>query len=180
MAVASQFCVFVLGTFLATNSTPLLSFLFLRLCCVLYVSYHLLLVTRGYHYHHVSQSPYHSCRGWRRIGSATERHDYLRLLHSSSAKRREHSGQPAEAHDSHRTHIILGNYTTPNLGVKVAGIAAPNEFEGHAVNLLPYFTGGYASTNLGGPHGVAKNFLDDGGPVPLLISKPANGTNSNQ
>lgn len=76
--------------------------------------------------------------------------------------------------------FILGNYTTPNLGVKVAGIAAPNEFEGHAVNLLPYFTGGYASTNLGGPHGVAKNFLDDGGPVPLLISKPANGTNSNQ
>lgn len=33
--------------------------------------------------------------------------------------------------------FILGNYTTPNLGVKVAGIAAPNEFEGHAVNLLP-------------------------------------------
>lgn len=76
--------------------------------------------------------------------------------------------------------FILGNYTTPNTGVKVAGIAAPNVYEGHEVNLLPYFTGGYASTNLGGPHGVAKNFLDDGGATALLQTKPADGTTSNQ
>ena len=76
--------------------------------------------------------------------------------------------------------FILGNYTTPNVGVKVAGIAAPGVFNGTEVNLLPYFTGGYASSNEGGPHGVVKNFLDDGGPVPLLMNQPANGTSSNQ
>jgi hypothetical protein len=76
--------------------------------------------------------------------------------------------------------FVLGNYTTPNVGVKVAGIAGPGEFNGTTVNLLPYFTGGYASTNLGGPRGVVKNFLDDGGAVALLATKPANGTTSNQ
>lgn len=49
--------------------------------------------------------------------------------------------------------FIVGNYTQPNVGIPVAGIAAPGKWEGHDVNLLPYFTGGYASTNLGGPHG---------------------------
>ena len=76
--------------------------------------------------------------------------------------------------------FILGNYTQPNVGIPVAGIAAPGKFDGHDVNLLPYFVGGYASTNLGGEHGAVKNFLDDGGAVPLSMNQPANGTHSNQ
>jgi hypothetical protein len=76
--------------------------------------------------------------------------------------------------------FILGNYTQPNVGISVAGIAAPGTFQGQEVNVLPYFIGGYASTNDGGPHGVVKNFLDDGGAVPLAMNKPANGTHSNQ
>lgn len=76
--------------------------------------------------------------------------------------------------------FILGNYTQPNVGIPVAGIAAPGTFDGHDVNMLPYFVGGYASTNLGGPNGEVKNFLDDGGPVPLSMNEPANGTHSKQ
>ena len=76
--------------------------------------------------------------------------------------------------------FILGNYTTPNVGVKVQGIAGPFEFEGHEVNLLNYFTGAYYSTNDGGSKGVAKNFLNDGGATALLANKPANTTDSNQ
>lgn len=76
--------------------------------------------------------------------------------------------------------FILGNYTQPNVGVPVAGVAAPGKFMGHDVYMLPYFVGGYASTNLGGQHGVVKNFLDDGGAVPLAMNQPANGTHSNQ
>jgi hypothetical protein len=75
--------------------------------------------------------------------------------------------------------FILGNYTTPNVGVKVDGIAGPRTFQGHQVNLLPYFTGGYVSTNEGGK-AVVTNFLDDGGAAALLANMPANGTNSNQ
>lgn len=76
--------------------------------------------------------------------------------------------------------FILGNYTKPNVGIPVHGIAAPSTFDAHQVNVLPYFTGGYASTNEGGTHGVVKNFLDDGGAVPLSMNEPANGTHSNQ
>lgn len=76
--------------------------------------------------------------------------------------------------------FILGNYTHPNVGIPVHGIAAPGTFDGKEVNMLPYFVGGYASTNDGGPHGVVKNFLDDGGAVPLSMNKPADGTHSNQ
>ena len=75
--------------------------------------------------------------------------------------------------------LILGNYTSPNVGIKVDGIAGPTTFQGHQVNLLPYFTGGYVSTNEGGKAGVT-NFLDDGGATALLASMPANGTSSNQ
>ena len=75
--------------------------------------------------------------------------------------------------------FILGNYTTPNVGVAVAGIAGPMTFQGHKVNLLPYFTGGYVSTNQGGK-AVVTNFLDDGGATALLANKPANGNSSNQ
>lgn len=76
--------------------------------------------------------------------------------------------------------FIIGNYTTPNVGISVAGIAAPASFHGHEVNMLAYFNGGYASTNDGGPHGVAKNWLDDGGAVPLEMNKPADSKHSNQ
>ncbi len=76
--------------------------------------------------------------------------------------------------------FILGNYTSYSKGVKVQGIAVPAEFNGKEVNLLAYFNGAYASTNRGGSHGVAVNLLDDGGPVPLLESKPSNITTSNQ
>lgn len=75
--------------------------------------------------------------------------------------------------------FILGNYTTHNVGIKVDGVAGPKTFEGHKVNLLPYFTGGYVSTNQGG-QATVKNFLDDGGATALLANKPANGTSSNQ
>ncbi|KIW82248.1 hypothetical protein Z517_05275 [Fonsecaea pedrosoi CBS 271.37] len=75
--------------------------------------------------------------------------------------------------------FILGNYTTPNVGVKVDGIAGPKTYQGHDVNLLPYFTGGYYSTNENGKP-VAKNWLDDGGAGALLANKPANTTTSNQ
>ena len=76
---------------------------------------------------------------------------------------------------------VIGNYTKPNVGVKVAGILAPGQYNGTDVNLLPYFDGGLASTNDGGAHGVAVNFLDDGGAAPLMNNMPSNGnTTSNQ
>ena len=75
---------------------------------------------------------------------------------------------------------VIGNYTQPNVGVVVPGILAPGKYNGTDVNLLPYFDGGLASTNDGGSSGVAQNFLDDGGAVPLTMNMPANGTNSNQ
>jgi len=48
------------------------------------------------------------------------------------------------------------------------------------VNLVPYFDGGLASSNRGGDSGVAVNFLDDGGAVPLMKNMPANGNTSKQ
>lgn len=75
--------------------------------------------------------------------------------------------------------VVIGNYTKPNMN-KVPGILAAGTVNGTSVNLLPYFNGGYASTNRGGNSGVAVNFLDDGGAVPLMMNKPANGTSSNQ
>lgn len=75
--------------------------------------------------------------------------------------------------------FILGNYTTPNVGVKVDGIAGPKTYDGHQVNLLPYFTGGYVSSNVGGKPSVV-NYLDDGGADALLANKPSNGNSSNQ
>jgi hypothetical protein len=78
--------------------------------------------------------------------------------------------------------FILGNYTTPNVGVAVAGIASPGNFSGHEVNILNYFTGAYYSSNgyNNASTGIAKNFLDDGGAVALLADKPANTNSSNQ
>lgn len=78
--------------------------------------------------------------------------------------------------------FILGNYTTPNVGIAVAGVAAPANVSGHEVNILNYFTGAYYSTNgyNNASTGVAKNFLDDGGAVALLADKPADTNTSNQ
>jgi len=75
---------------------------------------------------------------------------------------------------------VIGNYTTPNVGVTVPGILAQGTVGTTAVDLLPYFDGGFASSNRGGSSGVAINFLDDGGAAPLKLNKPANGTTSNQ
>lgn len=75
---------------------------------------------------------------------------------------------------------VIGNYTQPNVGIAVAGILAPGQWNGTDVNLLPYFNGALASSNRGGSSGVSVNFLDDGGAAPLKENKPANGTSSNQ
>lgn len=74
---------------------------------------------------------------------------------------------------------IAGNYTTPNKN-PVSGILAKGTFEGEEVNLLGYFDGSLKTSNRGGNVGVAVNFLDDGGAVPLMNNKPANTTSSNQ
>ncbi|GAB7355770.1 hypothetical protein MBLNU459_g6455t1 [Dothideomycetes sp. NU459] len=75
---------------------------------------------------------------------------------------------------------VIGNYTKPNVGVSVAGILAKGTYNGTEVNLLPYFDGGFASSNRGGSSGVAVNFLDDGGAAPLMMNMPSNGNSSNQ
>ncbi|KAJ3579979.1 hypothetical protein NPX13_g586 [Xylaria arbuscula] len=76
--------------------------------------------------------------------------------------------------------VVIGNYTEPNVGVKVPGILAPGQYDGTDVNLLPYFTGDLASSNRGGDHGVSVNFLDGGGAEPLKNNKPANNESSSQ
>ncbi|PBP19542.1 hypothetical protein BUE80_DR009767 [Diplocarpon rosae] len=75
---------------------------------------------------------------------------------------------------------VIGNYSESKTGTAVAGILAPGMVNGTAVNLLPYFNGGFASSNRGGSTGVSINFLDDGGAVPLTMGMAANGTSSNQ
>ena len=75
---------------------------------------------------------------------------------------------------------VIGNYTKPNVGIAVPGILAAGTYNGTSVNLLKYFDGSLLSSNRGGNSGVAINFLDDGGAVPLTLNKPANGTSSNQ
>lgn len=75
---------------------------------------------------------------------------------------------------------VIGNYTKPNVGIKVPGILAPAMVNGTAVNLAPYFTGALLSTNMGGSMGVSVNFLDGGGAAPLMMNMAANDTSSNQ
>ncbi|KAK2035271.1 hypothetical protein LX32DRAFT_607092 [Colletotrichum zoysiae] len=75
---------------------------------------------------------------------------------------------------------VIGNYTMPNVGVKVAGILAPGTYNGAEVNLLPYFNGELASSNRGGSSGVSINFLDGGGAAPLMKNKPADNDQSKQ
>ncbi|KAK2040761.1 hypothetical protein LZ31DRAFT_603577 [Colletotrichum somersetense] len=75
---------------------------------------------------------------------------------------------------------VIGNYTMPNVGVKVPGILAPGAYNGAEVNLLPYFNGELASSNRGGSSGVSVNFLDGGGAAPLMKNKPADNDQSKQ
>lgn len=67
---------------------------------------------------------------------------------------------------------IIGNYTNGSMNV-VPGILAKDG------NLVQFFDGSMSTTNENDvPSKV--NFLDDGGAAPLLLNKPANGTNSRQ
>ncbi|KAK0110167.1 hypothetical protein ONS95_002818 [Cadophora gregata] len=75
---------------------------------------------------------------------------------------------------------VIGNYSESKTGKPVAGILAKGMYNGVEVDLLPYFNGGLLSTNRGGSSGVSVNFLDDGGAAPLMMNKPAEGTNSLQ
>lgn len=75
---------------------------------------------------------------------------------------------------------VIGNYSEVNVGVKVPGILTPEIYNGSKVDLLPFFSGGLASTNDGvNSTGVVQNFLD-GGAAPLMANIAANGTSSNQ
>ncbi|KAL5322636.1 hypothetical protein ACEPPN_010610 [Leptodophora sp. 'Broadleaf-Isolate-01'] len=78
--------------------------------------------------------------------------------------------------------VVLGNYTTPNVGIPVHGIAAPGVQDGKDVNLLPYFTGALLSTTPPGDRdvGVSKLFLDDGGADSLKLNMSSIGTTSAQ
>lgn len=75
--------------------------------------------------------------------------------------------------------VVIGNYTEPNVGIKVPGILAEGEVDGEKVNLLPYFNGDLKSTNRD-DKAVSVNFLDGGGAEPLKDNKPANDNKSNQ
>lgn len=71
---------------------------------------------------------------------------------------------------------IIGNYTSPNVGVPVTDIAPVSIYNGTSVNLLKYFDAALYSSNDGvHTYGIAKNFLDDGGPVPIAKSMASNG-----
>ncbi|KAF2725135.1 hypothetical protein K431DRAFT_204699, partial [Polychaeton citri CBS 116435] len=75
---------------------------------------------------------------------------------------------------------VIGNYTQPNVGVKVPGILAPGTMNGEEVNLLPYFNGGLESTNNRMGAGISVNFLDGGGAAPLMKNMPADSPDSAQ
>lgn len=106
--------------------------------------------------------------------------------------------------------FILGNFTTPNVGVKVDGIAGPMKYQNHDINLLPYVScpccrkvvrfwrpcsfvapskaqansdpqfTGGYASTNRGGKPTVVNFLDDGGATALLAKKPSNTTTSNQ
>jgi hypothetical protein len=65
---------------------------------------------------------------------------------------------------------LVGNYTTPNVGVAVNGIMWPGQWGGESVDLRPWFNGELTSSN---PcpddcgQGVSVNWLDGGGPAAL-------------
>lgn len=74
---------------------------------------------------------------------------------------------------------VIGNYTQPNVGVKVPGILAAGTYNGVAVNLLPYFNGCLESSNVN-DQPASVNWLDGGGAAPLMKNMPADNQDSNQ
>jgi hypothetical protein len=77
---------------------------------------------------------------------------------------------------------LVGNYTTPNVGIAVNGIMWPGSWKGEPVDLMPWFNGELASSN---PcpddcgQGVSVNWLDGGGPSALRqnLTSYVQGTN---
>ncbi|ESZ90916.1 hypothetical protein SBOR_8688 [Sclerotinia borealis F-4128] len=82
------------------------------------------------------------------------------------------------------THLVnyalIGSYDKSNMGgLLFPGIFGGGTYNGIKVDLLPYFDGRLASTNVGNKP-VTVNFLDDGGFRPLSQGLPSFGTTSNQ
>lgn len=77
---------------------------------------------------------------------------------------------------------MVGNYTTPNIGISVPGVIWPSVWQGQPINQMPYFNGELASSNLEVDlgHGVAVNWLDGGGPEALRQNLAAFDQSSNQ
>lgn len=73
---------------------------------------------------------------------------------------------------------LIGNYSK-GAKVTVNGILVPGDYNGQAVNLLPYFNGGYLSTNRNN-QASSVNFIDGGGAIPLAMGMPASDATSNQ
>lgn len=73
---------------------------------------------------------------------------------------------------------VIGNYSESKTGQSVPGILAQGTVNGNTVNLLPYFTGANATTNVGasGSYNVSGsnskagkvNFLDGGGRLYII------------
>ncbi|UKZ63859.1 uncharacterized protein TrAtP1_005082 [Trichoderma atroviride] len=76
--------------------------------------------------------------------------------------------------------LLVNTIQPPNVGIAVPGLLAPAVVNGENVNLLPYFSGEYSTTNTGDCQGATVNFLDGGGPAPLLQNKPADDETSRQ
>jgi len=75
--------------------------------------------------------------------------------------------------------VVIGNYTQPNMNAVPGILASDATFNGTKVNLVPYFSGGFVSTNRGNKS-TSVNFLDGGGAAPLKKNMPANDMTSNQ
>ncbi|TEY46887.1 hypothetical protein BOTCAL_0311g00020 [Botryotinia calthae] len=76
--------------------------------------------------------------------------------------------------------VLVGNtYDRPTSDVVVNGILREGSYNGIKVKLLPYFNGGFVSTN-GGNKPLSVNFLDGGGANVLRNNQPANSDKSNQ
>lgn len=94
-------------------------------------------------------------------------------------------GEPSPLHQYHMIQGIVslafaGSSSIPegNVSEKITGILNPGEEEGTPVDLLPWFNGSKASSNLNN-QAIGINWLDDGGVLPLLdylAGKTANVT----